>query len=146
MLLQLKADDEQGAEDGEEDGEDDVKEVEPDVEGEGLAADVQGVPALLRQVGVVEILLLLLHSQGHVPSLHQVGSLIGGLVKAGYSHIPLFFEGQQVHATHQPGQIKSHHLCSIEKGIQTCRTTSAIASPVLLCLTVTQPVEEVNQP
>ena len=145
MLLQLKADDEQGAEDGEEVGEDDVKEVEPDVEGEGLAADVQGVPALLRQVGVVEILLLL-HSQGHVPSLHQVGSLIGGLVKAGYSHIPLFFEGQQVHATHQPGQIKSHHLCSIEKGIQTCRTTSAIASPVLLCLTVTQPVEEVNQP
>ena len=111
MLLQLKADDEQGAEDGEEDGEDDVKEVEPDVEGEGLAADVQGVPALLRQVGVVEILLLLLHSQGHVPSLHQVGSLIGGLVKAGYSHIPLFFEGQQVHATHQPGKVKPHHLC-----------------------------------
>ena len=106
MLLQLKADHEQGAEDGEEVGEDDVKEVEPDVEGEGLAADVQGVPALLRQVGVVEILLLLLHSQGHVPSLHQVGSLIGGLVKAGYSHIPLFFEGQQVHATHQPGQVK----------------------------------------
>ena len=64
MLLQLKADDEQGAEDGEEDGEDDVKEVEPDVEGEGLAADVQEVPALLRQVGVFEILLLLLHSQG----------------------------------------------------------------------------------
>ena len=31
------------------------------MEGEGLAADVQGVPALLRQVGVVEILLLLLH-------------------------------------------------------------------------------------
>ena len=61
MLLQLKADDEQGAEDGEEVVEDDVKEVEPDVEGEGLAADVQGMPALLRQVGVVEILLLLLH-------------------------------------------------------------------------------------
>ena len=69
MLLQLKADDEQGAEDGEEDGEDDVEEVEAGVEGEELAAGGQGVLALLRQVGVIEIFLLLhlsllLSSQG----------------------------------------------------------------------------------
>ena len=54
----VTADDEQGAEDGEEDGgedgKDDVKEVEPDDEGEELAASDQEVLALLGQVGVVK--------------------------------------------------------------------------------------------
>ena len=41
-------------EDGGEDGKDDVKEVEPDDEGEELAASDQELLALLGQVGVVK--------------------------------------------------------------------------------------------